>query len=136
MASKTVQDWVSARLATWPNLAACPLAEINHVEVSPAPAFVEIEYPVSIEERISVGKPGLFREEGGIRFIIRVAALDKAAYATALTWVEELRDLFRDQESGALRTYEASPAILDDRGRESTRYAMPFVVRYTYDYVR
>jgi hypothetical protein len=50
-----------------------------------------------------------------------------------LGWAEELRDLFRAQAFDGVETDEVSPAILDDRNREGTKYHVPFAVSYRYD---
>jgi Bacteriophage related domain of unknown function len=132
MASKFVKDAIAARAANWANIAACPLVEPNEAADSPLPRFLSIEYPVAIEERIGLGNPGLFREHGAARFVINILTLD--GLAVALTWVEELRDLFREYQVSTLLMEEASPAEFDPNNQEGPRYEVPFVVTYQYDY--
>lgn len=139
MASKAVQDAIEARLQTWSNLSSCPLADFNEVGTSPRAAFLQIEYPFSEEERIPItAPPALYRETGGIRFVLNIrigTPLDNAR-----TWVDELRDIFRDKDDFTgvpdLQTEEASPALFDKDNRRGAFWQVPFVVLYHYDYVK
>ena len=133
MPSKPVSDAFEARLQLWPNLAACPLVDLNEVSEVPKPPYLEIEWPVVIEERISVGSPAVFRERGGARFIITTTTNKQGWKAEVLGWVEELRDLYRAREFAGVVTDEASPAVLDDRNRNGTKFHVPFVVAYKFD---
>jgi hypothetical protein len=133
MPSKAVKDAVEARLATWSGIGTVPLADINELGAdSPVEQFISVEYPVSHADRVSLGDPGLFREEGVIRFVLYV--LDLAGIEEALTWVEELRALFGDEEFAGVETFEASPAEFDSSHRVSGFFPVPFVVPYQYDY--
>lgn len=135
MPSKAVKDAVAARLGTWSNIGAVPLVDINELgATSPAAQFISVEYPISNADRASLGEraDALYREEGVIRFVIYV--LDLAGIDQALTWVEELRALFGDEEFAGIETFEASPAEFDTSHRVSGFYPVPFVVPYQYDY--
>lgn len=134
MPSAAVKTAVDARLATWTNIAACPQHDINDVSDSPAARFIDVEYPVSNETRISIGTPGLFREEGAIRFVIYEGSL--TGVATALGYAEEIRDLFRDKEFAGVTTFEASPPVFDSSITHRGYYPVPFVVTYEYDIQR
>jgi hypothetical protein len=136
MASLAVMTAVEARLPLWPHLDACPLVDANEVSTVPKPPFLEIQYPVAIEDRMSRGRPAIYRERGGIRFIITVAAFDAEWRARVFGWIEELRDLYRSQSFDLVETDEASPAVLDDRNRDGNRFRLPFVVTYTYDSIK
>jgi hypothetical protein len=133
MPSKAVFDAFETRLQLWPNLGACPLVDLNEASDVDGTPYLEIEWPVSIEERVSVGSPAVFRERGGARFIITVSIGEEGWKNQVLTWVEELRDLFRAKEFAGVVTDEASPPVLDDRNREGTKFHVPFVVAYTFD---
>jgi hypothetical protein len=133
MPSKSVSDAFEARLSLWPNLAACPLVDLNEVSEVPKPPYLEIEFPVALEERMSTGSPAVFRETGGARFVITVAALKKGWKAQVLGWADELRDLYRSKAFGGVETDEASPAVLDDRNRDGNKYHVPFAVAYKFD---
>lgn len=136
MPSKAVKDAVDARLATWSNVASCPHHDVNDLANSPADTFIDTEYPVANEERVSIGTPALFREHGAIRFVIYVSALD--GVDQALTWSDEVRDLFRDRDDFAgvpgLQTFEASPPIFDRSFTQGGYFQVPFVVTYQHDY--
>lgn len=138
MASMAVMDAVKARALTWASLLQCPLVDANEVATSPMKRFLEIEYPASDEDRLDLGTGvnAFYRESGGIRFVLNVLVSDGIDQVSA--WVEELRDLFRDTEFAGVVTYEASPAVFDDRNREqrTARYQVPFVVLYHYDYLK
>lgn len=133
MASAPVIAAFEARLQSWPNLAACPLVDLNEVSPVDKPPYLKIEWPVAVEGRVSVGSPAVFRERGGARFIITTTTHKEGWKTEVLGWVEELRDLFRAREFGGVVTDEASPAVLDNRNREGTKFHVPFVVAYTFD---
>jgi hypothetical protein len=135
MPSKVVADAFEARLATWPNLASCPLVDLNEVSDAPiVPPYLEIEYPVAAEERMSVGVNAIYRERGGARFVITVAAFELGWKDQVLTWCDELRDLFRGRFlDNGVETFEASPAVIDERNRDGTKFSVPFVVLYKFD---
>ncbi|MBR0855485.1 hypothetical protein [Bradyrhizobium liaoningense] len=136
MPSKAVSDAFEARLQSWPNLSACPLVEINEVSTVPKPPYLEIEWPAAVEDRMSKGKPAIYRERGGARFIITVSTNMPAWKAQVLAWADELRDLFRSAPLGGVETDEASPAVIDERNREGTKFHVPFAVAYTYDVLK
>jgi hypothetical protein len=133
MPSKAVSDAFETRLKLWPNIDACPLVDLNEVSAVPKPPYLEIEWPVGTEDRASNGKPAVFREGGGARFVITVATNMVGWKDQVLTWAEELRDLFRAQNFGGVETYEASPAVLDNRNRDGNKYHVPFAVTYKFD---
>ena len=133
MPSKSVSEAFEARLLLWPNLSACPLVDLNEVSEVPAPPYLEIEWPVGTEERMSVGSPAVFRERGGARFILTVATNKQGWKAQVGAWAEELRDLFRAKSFGGVETDEASPPVFDDRNKDGTKYHVPFAVAYRYD---
>lgn len=136
MPSLAVMNAFEARLATWPNRAACPLVDPNEVSTVPAPPFLEIEYPVAREDRMSRGMTAVYRESGGARFVVTVAAFDAGWRNRVFQWIEELRDLFRSQSFDLVETDEASPAVLDDRNRDGNRFKLAFVVTYTHDVIK
>lgn len=136
MASKPVSDAFETRLELWPNLALCPFVDLNEVSEVPTPPYLEIEYPVGIETRMSVGSPAVFRETGGARFILTVATNKPGWKVQVLTWAEELRDLYRAKFFGGVETDEASPAVFDNRNRDGTKYHVPFAVSYRFDQLK
>jgi hypothetical protein len=136
MPSKAVSDAFEARLQSWPHLSACPLVDVNEVSAVPKPPYLEIEWPAVVEDRMSKGKPAVFRERGGARFIITVSTNTAGWKAQVLGWADELRDLFRAQAFGGVDTDEASPAVIDERNREGTKFHVPFAVAYTFDVLK
>ncbi len=139
MPSLAVSTAFEGRLNTWSNIAACPLVDLNEVSAVPRPPFIEIEYPFAEEDRESLGSAALFRESGGARFVITVAAFAPGWKAQVLGWAEEIRDLFRDFEFGPGNNgevIEVSPAVLDDANKDGNRYRVPFVATYQYDTVK
>lgn len=136
MAGLPVKTAFEAHLVTWPNLSACPFADLNKVAEPSAPPYIEIHYPLGIETKLGPGIPQVYRESGGARFILTIKSFDAAALDLALGWVEELRDLFRTKMFGGVETFEASPAVLDDRNRFGNKFKVPFVVRYKFDAIK
>jgi hypothetical protein len=126
-----------ARLATWDNRTSCPLVDVNEISSAPAkPPYMEIQFPVATEERMSVGRRAVYREHGGARFVITVAAHAVGWKTQVLTWCEELRDLFRGQVFDGVETFEASPPVIDERNRDGTKFSVPFVVLYKFDAIK
>ncbi len=139
MASGVVSAAFEAQLATWSNITACPLVDANMVAATPTePPFIEMEYPFATDERESIGDNALFREEGGVRFVITVKAFAPGWKAQVRTWVEEIRDLFIAWEfaSGDGEVLSVSPPVFDDANRDGNRYRVPFVAIYQYDRIR
>ena len=131
MPSKAVKDAVKARLATWSHITQCPAHDINSLSDAPASIFIDTEYPLGREEQMSLGSPAVFREEGAIRFVIYLDALD--GIDTVLGYVDEVRDLFRNAEFSGLRCFEASPAVFNASFTVRGFFPVPFVVTYDYD---
>jgi len=139
MASGAVSAAFETKLATWSNISACPLVDANTIAETPAaPPFIELEYPYSTEDRESIGDNALFRENGGVRFVITVKAFAPGWKATVRAWVEEIRDLFSAWEfaSGEGEVLSVSPPVFDDANRDGNRYRVPFVAIYQYDRIR
>lgn len=132
MASLAVSNAFEARLATWAHVLDCPFVDQNDVSGVPKPPFLEIEYPVAIEDRLTVGSPAIWRETGGARFVITVAMNQPGWKPQVLGWVEELRDLFRAPFFDGLETRSAAAATIDDRNKNGSRYKIPFVVSYVF----
>lgn len=119
------------RFSLWPNLAACPLSELNEEDESPLPAFVELEFPIRNEDMPAIG---VYRENGVIRPVIHVLSLSGVKLAT--NWVEELRELFRAQTFDGVKTSWASPATFDRNNRRGAFYVLPFLFHYDFDRLR
>lgn len=132
MARKAVVDAVEARLAAlW---TACPVIGMN-TDVGEPPAdasdFLAVQYPVASEERLTVNQ-GLYRETGGIRFVLYTQR--GFGTAAALTRSEALAALFRDQTFGGIITQVPSSAFLDDSNDNANYLVTSFVVPFTHSY--
>ena len=136
MPGMDVMSAFEARLQEWVSIGACPFVDENEVSEVPHPPFVEIEYPVSSEGRMTTGSSMVYRESGSARFVITIAAFQEGWKPQVFGWVEELRDLFRNQRFGGVTTETVSPPVIDDRNRDRNRYSVAFVVLYTFDIVR
>ncbi len=137
MPSAETSTAFEARLNSWPNIAACPLVDLNTVSEVPKPPFIELEYPVSVEDRITTGRPAIFRERGGIRFVITVAALQDGWKAQVLGWAGEIYDLFLGEPfPDGLEVISVSRPVLDGRNSDGNRYRVPFVATYTSDVLK
>jgi len=137
MASLAVMEAFETRLQQWDSIDNCPMINPNEVAQEPVkPPFVEVEYPLASERKMTLGSPAIFREQGGARIVITIAAFQPGWRPEVFGWIEQLRDLFRDRKLGLVQTEDASPAVLDDRNAAGSRYRVAFVVTYTYDAVR
>lgn len=136
MPSLAVATAFETRLASWPHIADCPFVDLNTVSEVPAPPFIEIEYPVAASKIVTAGSRYVNRESGGARFVITVASFADGWKSQVLGWVDELCDLFRARQFDGVETFEASPAVLDDRNKDGNRYRVPFVVIFKYDAIK
>lgn len=130
MPSPAVKALVEAEFNTWPNRTAAPLTNVNDVGEG-VNFFTEISYPVANENFASIGTPVLCREQGVIRFTVH--AIKLSGVDDALAYAEELRDLFRNRDLGAMTTYEASPPAFEESNKRGPWYQVPIVVTYDYD---
>lgn len=133
MASASVMITVKERLdAFWTHT---PIAYPNDTFKAPADGspFLAVQYPVATETQASIGAPGanLHREEGVIRFVLQVER--GAGVIDWTAWLDELRGHFRSKSFGGVRTYEASPAVLDDRSDDGKYWALSSAVAYDAD---
>lgn len=126
-----------ARLNTWANIGSCPLVDLNSVSDVPKPPFIELEYPVSIEDRVTTGRPAIYRERGGVRFVITVATFQDDWKDQVLGWAGEIHDLFLGEPfADGLEVLSVSRPVLDDRNKNGNRYRVPFVATFTSDVLR
>ncbi len=133
MASAAVTAAVKARLATeWTRT---PIFHPNEQPQVPADGtpFLSVQYPLAMEEQMSIGAPGnnVWREEGAIRFVLAIprgAGIDDYS-----GWIDELRASFRGKIFSGVHTFEASPAVLDDRNEDGKYWALSCAVTYHFD---
>jgi hypothetical protein len=133
MARKAVIDAVEARLAA--NWTLCPVIGVNTTAQTPADgsAFLTVQYPVANEEQASIGAPGsnIFREEGGIRFVLNVER--GAGLSTGLQWADALASLFRGAVFSGVRVTGLSSPAIDDRNDDGLFFQLSLVVLYEHD---
>ncbi len=133
MASLTVSNAVSTYLAA--NFSTCPVFALNEQMEPPIDgrAFVQVQYPIALEEQQSIGDPGnnVFREEGAIRFVVNAPVA--AGIAEAATLADELRTLFRNKRFDGVHTFEAPPITLDDNSDRAGYFQGSFAVAYEFD---
>ena len=132
MARKAVVDAVEARLtALWTE---CPVIGMNTVGEPPADGsdYLLVQYPVADDERIAVNQ-GLYRETGGIRFVLHMQR--GFGIAAALARSEALTALFRDQSFGGVITQTPSSAFLDNSNEDGNYLVLSLVVPFTHNYV-
>lgn len=100
-------------------------------------AYLEVQYPFSRSDQISVGAPGnnMFREEGGIRFLLNMPR-DATGRAAALTQADTLASLFRARQFGAsgslvgMQTWSPSSPVIDDATDDGNYLVLAIVVPY------
>lgn len=134
MPSQAVSDAVDSYLSA--NFSTRPVYSLNTGNMDAPPdggSFVQVQYPLALEDQKSVGDPGnnWFREEGAIRFVIVASAASGTDETYALA--DELRGLFRNKRFDGVRTFEAPPVTIDDQSDKSGRFVASFAVAYEYD---
>lgn len=133
MASKPVVDAVEGRLGNpWSGI---PVFGRNTQGDPPTDAsdYIVVQYPMGDEDVASLGDPDnrLFREEGAFRLVLHASR--GVGLHQALSWMEDLRALFRGVEFDGVITYAPSPAIEDDRNGNGNYYLLSSSVPYEFD---
>jgi len=138
MAASVVVDAVESRLGDiWvaSDGTRVPVFGINTTGQTPIDGspFIEVQYPASNESQITVGTPGsqVFRESGGIRFVLNVQR--GLGVEQGMTWVDELRSLFRGQQFGGINVWGVGSAILDNSNDSGMYWTLAFVALYYTD---
>ncbi|MCS0501620.1 hypothetical protein [Ancylobacter mangrovi] len=131
MASASVFSAVQARLEA--NWSRSPVVNLNDVSEAQDPPWVTFQVPLSNEEQITIGAPGqnVFRESGVLRLVLAIPR--GARIAPWLEWMDDLRALFRSRQFDGVRTYGASPAVLDDRNDDGKFWLLSAAVLYDAD---
>jgi len=129
MASSTTIAAVDARITTyWAGI----YYGTNEKGQTPADgaAFLVTQYPVANAEQISVGSPGnqLFREEGGIRFVLSIPRGTGVSYYLGL--LETLLGYFRAKTFSGVRTFAPTSPVLDDSNDQGAYWRLTAVVPY------
>lgn len=136
MASSAVVTAVEARLAA--NWASTAIVGLNGQGGAAEPPedgapYVVVQYPLASEAQMSLGDPGnnLWREEGTFRLVLH--ARRGEGRAQALTWMDELRAIFRGQVFAGIDCREASPPIENDQNDQGNYYVFSSSVAYRFD---
>lgn len=134
MASKPVVDAIEGRLGN-PWNGTLPVFGRNTLGDPPTDGtdHLVVQYPLAGEDVASLGDPGnnLHREEGAFRLVLH--AQRGVGLHQALSWMEDLRALFRSKEFDGVITYAPSPAVEDDRNENGSYYVLSSSVPYEYD---
>jgi len=133
MASLAVMDAVDARLtAFWTHCAIVVDDTTGQGPVDGSP-YLTVEYPVAREDQITVGSPGanVFRETGVIRLVLVQHV--GTGRGQPVTWMDELRALFRGKQFAGVTIFAPSPAIEDPTNYAGGKFKVSSAVPYYYD---
>src|SRR3984893_6775301 len=114
MAGKAVVDAVSAQLAANWTLTAIVDDDSSGQGTGDGSPYVTIEYPVSVENQITIGSPGnnVFRESGAFRIVL--VCPTGAGLSQPLAWIDQLRAIFRSKQFNLVTCYAPSPGVVDN----------------------
>src|SRR6267142_1235165 len=133
MAGKTVIDAVAARLAA--NWTLTPIVDDDSsgLGTGDGSPYVTIEYPVSVENQITVGSPGnnVFRESGAFRIVL--SSPTGGGISQPLAWIDLLRAIFRGKQFSGVTTYAPSPGVIDNSNYVGGRFIISSSVPYYAD---
>src|SRR5882724_3522168 len=114
MASKAVVDAVTARLkANW-TLSAIVDDDTSGQGTGDGSPYVTLEFPVAVENQITIGAPGanVFRESGAFR--IKLVTPTGIGLSQPTDWIDQLRAIFRGKQFSGVTTYAPSPGVIDN----------------------
>lgn len=133
MAGKVVIDAVSARLAANWTLTAIVDDDTSGQGTGDGSPYVTIEYPVSVENQITVGSPGhnVFRESGAFR--LKLVSQTGLGLSYATTLIDQLRAIFRGKQFDGVTTYAPSPAAVDNSNYVAGKFIVSSSVPYFSD---
>ena len=133
MAGKVVVDAVAARLIA--NWALTPIIDDDSsgLGTGDGSPYVTIEYPVSVENQITIGAPGnnVFRESGAFR--IKLISPTGTGLSQPLAWIDQLRAIFRGKQFGGVTTYAPSPGVVDNSNYVAGKFIISSSVPYFVD---
>ena len=130
MASKAVVDAVEGHIgATWNGL---PVIGANTGGEADGQQFILVQYPVSNTDRPVVDRR-FYREEGGFRIVLHAHRGNGASQA--LTWCDQLAELFRDRDLGnGVKTQVPGSPFIDDQNDQGNFFQCSLVVPYSYQF--
>lgn len=131
MASKLVEDAVSAYLAAnWSNSAI--LAENDQAEApADGSAFIILQFPVANTSRVALGNRA-YREEGGFRIVINVER--GSGTDTIREWGATLVSLFRDVEFSGVHCLVPADPFTDDQSDKGNFFQGAIIVPYWFNF--
>lgn len=133
MASSAVIAAIETRVATY--WTATPYYGLNTMGDPPADgsAFLTIQYPVANASQISVGSPGaeVFREEGGVRFVLSIPRGAGVAYWQGL--LEALLQHFRAAKFSGVNTWAPTSPVFDNSNDNGNYWLLSAVAPYYFD---
>ncbi|WP_342152320.1 phage tail terminator-like protein [Methylorubrum sp. SB2] len=140
MALSAVSAAVEGRLKAWSGAqpGRPPVRGLNTQDAeTPADnsAYLEVHYPVSTSEQISMGAPGanVWRDEGAFRVLLNVESGSGVVGALAL--VDEIAALFRGKNFDGVRCFAPSQPVIDDRNDAGGWFTLSFAVPYEHDII-
>lgn len=115
---------------------ALPIVQPNTrkaITPSDGSAYVLIQLPYSTSSRRTVGAPGsnIYREEGGLRFVINVVR--GSGIEEGFAWAEEIAAIFRGKEFQGIQTFAPSSPVFDDANENGNYFVLSFAVPYQLD---
>jgi hypothetical protein len=133
MASKTVVNAVQGALG--PAFNGIAVNDLNKQGEAPPDnsAFIEIQFPVSIETFIGMGGVGrrVFREEGTLRLVLSIPRVQ--GIQQGLDQAEQLRNFFRAQQIGGVTFRTAASPIIDNANDVGDYFVLSVSIPYFYD---
>jgi hypothetical protein len=133
MAGKVVIDAVSARLAANWTLTTIIDDDSSGLGTGDGSPYVAVEYPVSVENQITIGAPGnnVFRESGAFRIVL--VSPTGTGLSQPLAWIDLLRAIFRGKQFSGVTTYAPSPGIVDNSNYVGGKFIISCSVPYFVD---
>lgn len=133
MAGKVVVDAVSARLAA--NWTATVIIDDDTTGqgTGDGSPYVTLEYPIAVENQITVGAPGnnVFRESGAFR--LKLICSTGAGLSQPLAWIDQLRAIFRGKQFSGVTCYAPSPGVVDNSNYVGGKFIISSSVPYYVD---
>lgn len=133
MAGKAVIDAVTARLkANW-TLCAVVEDDTTGQGTGDGSPYVTLEFPVAVENQITIGAPGnnVFRESGAFR--IKLVSPTGTGLSQPTDWIDQLRVIFRGKQFSGVTTYAPSPGVVDNSNYLAGKFVISSAVPYYLD---
>lgn len=133
MAGKVVVDAVTARLKA--NWTLCLVVDDDTTGQGPGDgsAYVTLEFPVAVENQITIGSPGanVFRESGAFR--IKLVTPTGIGLSQPTDWIDQLRAIFRGKQFSGVTTYAPSPGVIDNSNYQAGKFVISTACPYFID---